>query len=259
MTLVTTMALSRAAAGSEVGVTACDTFMIELAAEAARLGFGASEAAGAQRPRPAVENGNVVARSEHEIGNVECVGERVLAERRVGAAIAVAAGIGCGVVQLHHFCAELVLCLRLDLVLEPREEAGSKRTGDGRWRIDRDLGVAPDGLHQDGSRSAANAFLDRRQRLVVDRDVFEKLVALGLGGVDFCAGPRDRRLIAGKDRALDMSGLAVGQGRHLVDLGARRERQRDEKREDQTSKATGYHVSRPVICPAKLVVSAIGC
>jgi hypothetical protein len=65
-------------------------------------------------------------------------------------------------------------------------------------------------------------------------------------------------LIAGEHRALDMSWLPLGERGHFVGLCARIERQRHEKREDQTSKAVERHISGPMIFRAKLVVSAIG-
>ena len=92
---------------------------------------------------------------QHELGNVERVGERMLAQRRCRAAIAVAAGVGGGVVQLDDRLPELILGFRLYGVAEPGGECLCQGTAHHRRRIDGDLGIAADGLDQDRRRRAA--------------------------------------------------------------------------------------------------------
>ena len=91
-------------------------------------------------------------------------------ERAALRIVAVAAGIGGGVAQLHHGRAEVAMASGWTSSLSHLSSATATGAVDRGRRHNDDLRIAADRADEDRRRRAAHALLDRRQRLVFERD-----------------------------------------------------------------------------------------
>ena len=103
-------------------------------APAHRVGLGRGR--GRYDARPMVQHADADAIGEHEFGHVERIGERVLAQRRARASVAVAADIGAGILNLHHGASEHCLGFGLDGIAQPFAQDIGHRAAEYRRRID---------------------------------------------------------------------------------------------------------------------------